>query len=869
MNDERKTKKELIAELQEMRRGNDIQRQQIAAVGRVQMAAMSMQSSDDFLQLVGTVFRELMQLNIVVYSFAVLIYDEEVGTATRYVARESPRKYGLTWTSPLLVDFNENIVVGTDIEEIDIGRLDVREDKVSRVRWSGDQWRDVQQRTFVDHFGIEGDWPQLDAGEAIIVFIPFAHGVYWFIGPDDTTEANEAVAREFADAISLGCIRFLDFQQLEQQAEQAGRERAVERVRAEAMAMRKSDDIVNVVAVILEEMIRLGINAISASIGFIDEDKKWESNYIAIPHPRRNGIKWTLADSIEVIDDVAVMRWETDISDENLEAWRKKEPLSIKEPMTIETLVGQLANMYRDVNKADIEEQVAQNKHFQNLLGDRVYTTVPFQYGSIGYNEKELVSGHIAVVEELTEALSLGYLRYLDFQQLEEQAEQARRERAVERVRTEAMAMRESDDLLKVVGAVMRELQTLGVDTEICAITFVDEESKINHSFQAFISPQVANIAWKSAELVAIDERIAVTLIDYLFENLAYWLENWKRGEVWQSELQAEYIAHRAKQYSRTYALDGLFPFTERDTVCIDVPYSLGTIAVWVPEYRDELVDIIRQFIVGVELGYMRYLDIQKADQAQQNLIDELEEELQTAHNLQMGLMPTESPQIEGFDITGRCIPANHVSGDFFQYFQQDGKLSICMADVTGHAMKAAIPVVMFSGVLKTEMRHGVAIDALFANLNETMHGALDSRTYVCFAIGELDLADRSFRLANSGCPYPFHFRASTGDVTELQVDAYPLGVRAETAYAAIETRLDTGDYVVFCSDGIIEAGNADEEIFGFEQTAETIRTGCAEGLSAEALIDRLIGAVQDFAGDTPQGDDMTCVVLRVEEAIG
>ena len=67
------------------------------------------------------------------------------------------------------------------------------------------------------------------------------------------------------------------------------------------------------------------------------------------------------------------------------------------------------------------------------------------------------------------------------------------------------------------------------------------------------------------------------------------------------------------------------------------------------------------------------------------------------------------------------------------------------------------------------------------------------------------------------------------------------------------------------CSDGIIEAANTEEDIFGFEQTAETIRAGCAEGLSAEALIDRLVGVVQDFAGDEPQGDDMTCVVLRVE----
>ena len=60
-----------------------------------------------------------------------------------------------------------------------------------------------------------------------------------------------------------------------------------------------------------------------------------------------------------------------------------------------------------------------------------------------------------------------------------------------------------------------------------------------------------------------------------------------------------------------------------------------------------------------------------------------------------------------------------------------------------------------------------------------------------------------------------------------------PLGVMWEEM-VALETGLETGDYVVFCSDGIIEAANADEAIFGFEQTAETIRAGCAEGLFAE-----------------------------------
>jgi len=289
-------------------------------------------------------------------------------------------------------------------------------------------------------------------------------------------------------------------------------------------------------------------------------------------------------------------------------------------------------------------------------------------------------------------------------------------------------------------------------------------------------------------------------------------------------------------------------------------------LAIHLPYRQLTLIGILCLSVVGLVLtsgyGLKRRRDLRRAEQA---LMRELEEELQTAHDLQMGLMPTEAPQIDGFDIAGRCLPFNHVGGDLFQYFPQDDKLSICMADVTGHAMEAAVPVMMFSGVLKTEMRDGAPLERLFEQLNRTMYDSLDDRTYVCFTMGELDVAGRSFRLANAACPYPFHFRAANGVVEEMQVDAYPLGVRDGTVYTAIETVLEPGDRIIFCSDGIAEATNVQEEMFGFERTAETIRLACVENLSAEELIDRLIGAVQEFAGDTPQGDDMTVVVLRVE----
>ena len=95
-------------------------------------------------------------------------------------------------------------------------------------------------------------------------------------------------------------------------------------------------------------------------------------------------------------------------------------------------------------------------------------------------------------------------------------------------------------------------------------------------------------------------------------------------------------------------------------------------------------------------------------------------------------------------------------------------------------------------------------------------------------------------------------------------MDAYPLGIRPDTTYRAIEIQLEPRDRVVFCSDGIIEAANVSDEMFGFERTTETIRRGCAEGLSAEALLERIVAEVGKFTGAAPQGADRTIVVLEV-----
>ena len=257
----------------------------------------------------------------------------------------------------------------------------------------------------------------------------------------------------------------------------------------------------------------------------------------------------------------------------------------------------------------------------------------------------------------------------------------------------------------------------------------------------------------------------------------------------------------------------------------------------------------------------------QQLEEAQAQLIAELEEELQTAHEMQMGLMPDKPPRIEGVEIAGVCIPTNHVGGDFFQYFARSGdRLAVCTADVTGHAMEAAIPVVMFSGILESQMEFDQPLGELFGKLNRSLCRTLNSRTFVCFSMGELDLRSRRLELANGGCPFPYHYRAAKQDVVELEIEAYPLGINAETEYPTLTVQLELGDRLVFCSDGIIEAENPDGDFFGFDRTAEIIARGCADGLTADSLLELIVEQVEVFSGNAPQGDDRTVVVMGMEK---
>ena len=185
------------------------------------------------------------------------------------------------------------------------------------------------------------------------------------------------------------------------------------------------------------------------------------------------------------------------------------------------------------------------------------------------------------------------------------------------------------------------------------------------------------------------------------------------------------------------------------------------------------------------------------------------------------------------------------------------------MADVTGHGMQAAIPNVLFSGMLGNQMESEVDPETLMDNLNRSLTRSLEPRTFVCFSLGELDPDLRRIRLVNGGCPYPYHYIAETAKVCEVETGSLPLGLRIGSQYSGVDCDLAIRDRIVFCSDGIIEASNANGQLFGFERTRLTIERLAQQGLTAASMVDAILADIDEFCEGTEQEDDQTVLVVE------
>lgn len=240
--------------------------------------------------------------------------------------------------------------------------------------------------------------------------------------------------------------------------------------------------------------------------------------------------------------------------------------------------------------------------------------------------------------------------------------------------------------------------------------------------------------------------------------------------------------------------------------------------------------------------------------------------ELKAAHDMQMGLMPTSDPVVAGFDISGICKPAEAVGGDFFDYFwldEEKTKFGIALVDVSDKALKGALTAVMTSGMVNSEAGYSQSPSVILQKINTALYRKTEKNAFTTMSLAVIDTARRTLTFASAGMTEPLLCRKGEMRYIKVNGTRLPLGVQRKVMYDEITTALQTGDVIVFYTDGLPEAMNAQQEQFDLARLEATLRRLPCPTPAAQ-VVGELLADVEKFSGEIRPHDDLTLVVVRV-----
>ncbi len=246
---------------------------------------------------------------------------------------------------------------------------------------------------------------------------------------------------------------------------------------------------------------------------------------------------------------------------------------------------------------------------------------------------------------------------------------------------------------------------------------------------------------------------------------------------------------------------------------------------------------------------------------------DRLAIELETARKMQMSLMPSHAPEILGFDIAGTCIPAMNVGGDLFDFVwfgKNSHKLCIPIVDVSGKGMDAALTAVYTSGALVSEAQHEENVLTVVGNLNSAIYSRQNRSRFVSLLMVALDTDSHSIEYINAGQSQPLLARNNNVSILKGLGSRFPLGIVKTPQYLAQGLQLIKGDIMLLYTDGVTEAMNNKEEMYGEERLRILFLNLTYQGLTAAGIISEIKNEVLRFSGLEQQHDDLTLVAIKM-----
>jgi len=235
--------------------------------------------------------------------------------------------------------------------------------------------------------------------------------------------------------------------------------------------------------------------------------------------------------------------------------------------------------------------------------------------------------------------------------------------------------------------------------------------------------------------------------------------------------------------------------------------------------------------------------------------------EFEETREIQSGLLPSTIPQIPGYEIAAEWQAARSVTGDYFDVLPLGGgKVAICIADVAGKGIPAAIVMSNLQAAIRASSAEGIHPDQLCARVNAMMCENLAPGRFITLFYCVLDSSDGTLTYTNAGHNPPILARAS-GECLRLNQGGAVLGALPEWQYHCGQTKLQPGDRLLLFTDGLIEARSAADEEFGEARLVDLLNH--SGPISADQIKANIVGAACEFHSGGLQ-DDLTFIVLAV-----
>jgi sigma-B regulation protein RsbU (phosphoserine phosphatase) len=287
---------------------------------------------------------------------------------------------------------------------------------------------------------------------------------------------------------------------------------------------------------------------------------------------------------------------------------------------------------------------------------------------------------------------------------------------------------------------------------------------------------------------------------------------------------------------------------------------DLGSV---VKDELDDLADTFNQMSSQLEQLYRERV-------AQERI----QREIEIARRVQQALFPAEIPQVTGLEIAAFCRPHRETSGDFYDLLALgDGQLGVVVGDVSGKSIPAAMVMVSAQSTIRAEAHNHTSPAEVLSHSNAMLYRNIPRGMFAAASYARLDAHSGEMVWANAGQIYPVLLhRMRPSDLQsyprylEATGAAFPLGVSSDIEYDDQPLRLLPGDTVLFYTDGVIEAMNPANELYGFERLEALVRL-LESNLSPQALIEAVLADVTTFVGAAEQHDDITLVAVKLTDS--